>query len=37
MEAYEMFQTMSALCGLVCLTMALLACKKELKSWCSCR
>lgn len=32
-----MIQTMSALSGLVCLTMALLAFKKELKSWCNCR
>ena len=37
MEAYEMIQTMSALSGLVCLTLVLLACKKELKSWCTCR
>ena len=37
MEAYEIIQTMSAVSGLVCLTMALLACKKELKIWCNCR
>ena len=37
MEAYEMIQTMSALSGLVCLTMVLLACKKELKACCHCR
>ena len=34
MEAYEMIQTMSALSGLVCLTMVLLAGKKKLKSLC---
>lgn len=32
MELYEMIQTMSALSGLVCLTMVLLAGKKQLKS-----
>lgn len=34
MEAYEMMQTLSALSGLVCLTMILLAGKKKLKSSC---
>lgn len=32
MELYEMIQTMSALSGLVCLTMVLLSGKKQLKS-----
>ena len=37
MEAYEMMQTLSALSGLVCLTMLLLAGKQNLKKQCSCR
>ena len=37
MEAYEMIQMMSALSGLVCLTMVLLAGKKKLKSMYFCR
>lgn len=37
MEAFQMFQTLSALSGLVCLTMLLLAGKQNLKKQCFCR